>query len=313
MTDPDISWVGPSAAPDVLAVVRAGFGARPPLDPPSTALDETPESVERALADDHGVLVRLDGEPAATLMVRRDGPVAHLSRVAVHPHRQSRGIARAMVSFVERELAARGVGEVRITARPELPATVRFWERQGYLERGHDRVHVLMSHLLPVSYDLPDAAATRTFGMRLASLLTHGDVVILTGELGAGKTTLTQGIGAGLDVRGAVTSPTFVISRVHRSHGSGPLLTHVDAYRLGDQAELDDLDIDAYVEAGVTVVEWGDDIAENLAADRLHVHLGRTRGDVVGPGVGEKLDPRIATLTPVGLRWFDVDLTALLG
>ena len=95
---------------------------------------------------------------------------------------------------------------------------------------------------------LPTAEDTRTWGARLATLLRAGDLVVLTGGLGAGKTTLTQGIGEGLGIRGPVTSPTFVIARVHPSLVDGPRLVHVDAYRLGGFAELDVLDLDASLE-----------------------------------------------------------------
>ena len=91
-------------------------------------------------------------------------------------------------------------------------------------------------------------------------------MLVLSGELGAGKTTFTQGLGAGLKVRGDITSPTFVISRVHPSLAGGPALVHVDAYRLGGIAELDDLDLDASLDDAVTVVEWGQGLAEALAA-----------------------------------------------
>ncbi|MGO4245441.1 tRNA (adenosine(37)-N6)-threonylcarbamoyltransferase complex ATPase subunit type 1 TsaE, partial [Janibacter sp. RAF20_2_2] len=104
---------------------------------------------------------------------------------------------------------------------------------------------------------LPDTDATTALGRRLATLLRAGDLVVLTGGLGAGKTTLTRGLGAGLGVRGAVTSPTFVIARVHPSLVGGPELVHVDAYRLGGAAELDDLDLDSELDEAVTVVEWG--------------------------------------------------------
>ena len=127
--------------------------------------------------------------------------------------------------------------------------------------------------------------------------MARGDLLILTGDLGAGKTTLTQGLGEGLRVRGDVTSPTFVISRVHPSLVGGPALVHVDAYRLGDEAELDDLDIDAFVDDSVTVVEWGEGIAEGLAADYLRVHLSRRRGGAE-PGVHD--DGRLISVTPVG-------------
>ena len=102
-------------------------------------------------------------------------------------------------------------------------------------------------------------------------VLAAGDLVVLTGGLGAGKTTLTQGIGEGLGVRGPITSPTFVIARVHPSLVGGPDLVHVDAYRLGGVAELDDLDLDASLDEAVTVVEWGHGLAEGLAEDHLEV------------------------------------------
>ena len=133
---------------------------------------------------------------------------------------------------------------------------------------------------------------TRAFGRRLAGLLRPGDLVLLTGPLGAGKTALTQGIGAGLAVSGAVTSPTFVISRVHRG-GRLPLV-HVDAYRLGGRLELDDLDLDASVEDSLTVVEWGEGVAEQLSDAYLEVRLDRVDPD------GEI---RVAELRPHGADW----------
>jgi tRNA threonylcarbamoyladenosine biosynthesis protein TsaE len=120
---------------------------------------------------------------------------------------------------------------------------------------------------------VPTAARMRDLGVRLASLLRAGDLVVLSGPLGAGKTTLTQGIGAGLGVRGQVTSPTFVIARLHPSLRGGPDLVHADAYRLGSTAEVDDLDLDADVDASVTVVEWGEGLVENLAPSFLEIAI----------------------------------------
>lgn len=113
---------------------------------------------------------------------------------------------------------------------------------------------------------------THAFGARLATILRAGDLLVLTGPLGAGKTALVQGIGAGLGVRGAITSPTFVIARVHR----GPLpLLHVDAYRLGSLAEVDDLDLDVDTADAVTAVEWGSGLVEQLADARLEIAIER--------------------------------------
>lgn len=138
--------------------------------------------------------------------------------------------------------------------------------------------------------ELPTVADTQAFGRELAALLRAGDLVVLAGPLGAGKTALTQGIGAGLGVRGPVTSPTFVLARVHRG-GRLPLV-HVDAYRLGSMADVDDLDLDATAEEAVTVVEWGHGLVEQLADEHLVVELDRRDDDV-----------RTARLVPVGPGW----------
>ena len=161
---------------------------------------------------------------------------------------------------------------------------------------------------------LPDADATRAYGKALAAVLQAGDLVVLTGDLGAGKTTLTQGIGAGLDVRGQVASPTFIIAREHpalpRPDGTrGPALVHVDAYRLGSLDEVDALDLDSSLDESVTVVEWGEGWVEGLAADRLEVRIARPRG---GHDDGEDADAgeRVVTVRGVGDRWADVELPA---
>ncbi len=141
--------------------------------------------------------------------------------------------------------------------------------------------------------ELPTVEDTRAYGVRLASVLRAGDLVVLSGPLGAGKTALTQGIGQGLGVLGRVTSPTFVLARVHR--GTLPLV-HVDAYRLRDSAssalELDDLDLDADLPSSVTVVEWGDGLVEGLSEDRLEIALARHDDD-----------RRTAVVRGIGRRW----------
>jgi tRNA threonylcarbamoyladenosine biosynthesis protein TsaE len=121
---------------------------------------------------------------------------------------------------------------------------------------------------------VPTADDMRSLGERLAADLKPGDLVVLTGDLGAGKTTLVQGIAAGLGASGPVVSPTFVIARVYRG-GRVPLV-HVDAYRLGSRVEVDDLDLDADVAESVTVVEWGEGLVEDLSEERLVVSITRS-------------------------------------
>jgi tRNA threonylcarbamoyladenosine biosynthesis protein TsaE len=193
---------------------------------------------------------------------------------------------------------------------------------------------------------VPAAEEMRELGRRLASVLTAGDLVILSGGLGAGKTTLTQGIGDGLGVRGPITSPTFVIARVHpplaaqagrnAAAGPRPALVHADAYRLGSVLELDDLDLDTDTASSVTVVEWGEGLAEGLSADRLEITItpaaagqggespvdqaGLTRAAASADGDGdadrgaddEALDlARTVRIAAVGERWEGVELPLL--
>ncbi len=139
--------------------------------------------------------------------------------------------------------------------------------------------------------------AMRTLGRDLAALARPGDLLILSGPLGAGKTTLTQGLGEGLGVRGSVTSPTFVISRIHPSLTGGPDLVHVDAYRLGGPGEIDDIDLDMTLPDSVTVVEWGEGVAEGLSDERLEIRIERHPDDT-----------RSVHLRAVGARWTGADL-----
>jgi tRNA threonylcarbamoyladenosine biosynthesis protein TsaE len=145
-----------------------------------------------------------------------------------------------------------------------------------------------------VTLEVPTRDAMLALGARLATLLRAGDVVLLDGPLGAGKTTLTQGIGAGLGIATPITSPTFVLAREHI--GAGVRLVHVDAYRLGGWDELDDLDLDTT--GAVTVVEWGSGLAEPLARDRLEVTITTADDDV-----------RRVTVHGRGARWDRVDLS----
>ena len=138
-------------------------------------------------------------------------------------------------------------------------------------------------------------------GLELGKALRAGDVLVLTGPLGAGKTTLTRGIGEGLGVRGPVTSPTFVLARTHPSLSEGPPLVHVDAYRLNSAVELDDLDID--FAHSVVVVEWGAGMLEGIVDSWLDVVIERPEGANAGELGDELIEPRTVTLTGHGERW----------
>ena len=196
-----------------------------------------------------------------------------------------------------------------------------------------------------VVIETADAESTRALGGRLAVLLRAGDLVMLSGDLGAGKTTLAQGVGAAMGVRGRVSSPTFIIARVHPALADGPDLIHVDAYRLSSLEEVDALDLDSSMDDSVTLVEWGQDKIEALSADRLEITIARPRGGLVGGGAeapGEssgagsgsadsadsagsagsdvtdlteaddsRRSVRSVTVTAVGPRWTGVDLTRL--
>jgi tRNA threonylcarbamoyladenosine biosynthesis protein TsaE len=150
------------------------------------------------------------------------------------------------------------------------------------------------------------AAGMRALGKRLAGLLRAGDLVILSGSLGAGKTTLVQGIGEGLGVRGPVTSPTFVIARIHPSLTGGPDLVHADAYRLASPAEVDDLDLDEAMDSSVTVVEWGGGLAEDLASDRLEVTITPLE-------TTPRAEPRTVCIAGHGGRWNAIGDSAFLA
>jgi tRNA threonylcarbamoyladenosine biosynthesis protein TsaE len=155
---------------------------------------------------------------------------------------------------------------------------------------------------MTVAVVVPDAEAMLALGHRLAELLRPGDLVVLDGPLGAGKTTLTRGLGAGLRVRGEVSSPTFVIARRHRGAGEAPPLLHVDAYRLSAE-ELADLELDAEASDAVCVVEWGAGKVESWKADRLHIAIDVADADPNGA--------RLVTIIGEGVRWAGAALDAV--
>jgi tRNA threonylcarbamoyladenosine biosynthesis protein TsaE len=308
-TEPTIRIVGPESAGVVVSVVRQAFADRPPLDPPTDALGETEETAAERLARGCGLLAEVDGEVmgAVVLDPSPHGDAVFLRRFGLTPAARGRGVANALVRAALRTASGLGDGVARravVVAREELPHTVRFWTQQGFSEIVHRSPYMELARALPRRLVIPTADDMRDLATRLAGVLRAGDVVVLSGDLGAGKTTFTQGLGAALGVRGQITSPTFVIARVHPSLTDGPDLIHVDAYRLGGPAELDDLDLDTDVDRAVTVVEWGEGLAEDLADSPLEIRITRA----VGGEVADDTDRRAVEIDPLGPRWLDVDL-----
>ena len=294
----------------MVEVIHAAFGARPALDPPSTAIEETTASIAQSLQRGAGIYARMDGRPAgAILVLPGENGMATFSRVSVHPDFQRHGIASAMVVAAENLAARQGYHRVQLLAREELAELVTFWRHRGF-SHDHDVPHgMILAKSLPLTIKVPTSTAMRDLGAQLAGLLEPGDVVIASGDLGAGKTTLTQGIGRGLGTTGRVISPTFVLSRIHPSTTGRPSLVHVDAYRLSSPDELDDLDLEATMPDSVTVVEWGRGIAEQLATDRLEIDIWRA--PVNGVDLAKPDSERIVIIRTVGPRWSNGRLAEL--
>ena len=314
---------GPEHAAVIVDIIHRSFGARPVLDPPTTALDETAESVAETLATAGGLLVERRGLPMGALLFdeSRRGQLG-LRRVCVDPDIQARGVASAMVGVAEDTAEERGKDGIWLDVREELPDTVQFWSRRLYHPVGRDEPFIEFGKTLWLAREVPTPEEMQSLATRLAPLLRAGDLLVLSGDLGAGKTTFTQGLGEALGVRGPITSPTFVLARTHPSLVGGPPLVHVDAYRLGGLSEIDDLDLDSTTDSAVTVVEWGDGMAEQLTDSWLHVRievrgprpidpLGTPHdGDVVEDS--DEHDPRVVTIKPHGPRWVGVPLRSTL-
>lgn len=304
MHELELNLAGADDAPAIVEIMHAAFGARGNVDPPPAALSETVDTIRRALETGDGVVAWVGGRPAGVILLDPAGDgVATMRRVSVHPDFQGRGVASAMVDGVHALAVDSGYRATQLLVRPEFPRLRAWWTRHGYRPwSGADHGEILR-RILPVRLVIPSPEAMTDLGRRLAGLVRAGDVIIAGGELGAGKTTLTQGLGAGLEVDGPVISPTFVLSRVHPSHNGGPDLVHVDAYRLGAAAELVDIDLDSDLDRSVTLVEWGQGIAEQLSDQRLEIDIERADDP--------DDDTRIVWVQPVGARWDDVDLEVI--
>ena len=275
----DVRRVGPEAAADVLAVVQEAFGARPVLDPPADALGEDVDSIARMLRAAAACSPTLDGEAGGLRGPRprrRRTGAAPLRRAARRPGQRRRDRAGRGGS----RRRARPRLRVVVLAREELPGTVAFWER-ARLRRDEPHQPLRRARAAAVGDRLrrtrrrDDARAGGAAGAQPASPATSS---CSPASSGRARRPSPRDSAPACGVRGGVTSPTFVIARVHPSLVGGPDLVHVDAYRLGGLAELDDLDLDASLDEAVTVVEWGAGLAEALAESRLEVIIERGRG-----------------------------------
>ncbi|MDO4665265.1 MAG: tRNA (adenosine(37)-N6)-threonylcarbamoyltransferase complex ATPase subunit type 1 TsaE [Actinomycetaceae bacterium] len=169
------------------------------------------------------------------------------------------------------------------------------------------------------TFSVKNAAETKALGRALARYVRAGDLVMLNGNLGAGKTTFTQGLGAGMNVRGQVSSPTFIVARVHPplQEGGVPLI-HADAYRITDTTDLETLDLESSLDQAVTVIEWGEGKTEGLSEDRLEIFVKRPEGDLALPAPGQVVDLtnvddgcREITMIGHGVRWAAFDFAVL--
>lgn len=285
----------PADAPAMLRVIHEAFAHRRHVDPAPAALADTVTDIEHALVGGHGVCALIDGQIVACVLVDVDALVATLRRVSVLPGFAGGGVARALVQAAMDLASSLGCSRVELLTRREFPELLKWWIRHGFEVEREDDGGFILGRAAAVVLDVPTAEEMHCLGRRLALVLRAGDVLVVDGELGAGKTTLAQGLGQGLGVTGAVTSPTFVISRVHQSGSGGPAFVHVDAYRLGDSAELSDIDLDASLAESITYIEWGSGKAEWLAEDRLEVEIVRS--------VDPTTNTRSVRLTGLGSRW----------
>lgn len=244
--------------------------------PPSTVLLEREADTVADLGASPALVAVLDGAVVGAVRTAPEDMapdrLLRVRRVAVDPAARRRGVASLLLrAAVELGMSA-GYTGLRAAVRVALRHNHVIYDNLGWAVVARDE-HWL-SYGLPLPRPVVDAATMADLGSRLARCLRPGDLVVLAGPLGAGKTVLAQGIGAGLEVPERITSPTFVLAR---EHGGGRLpLLHVDAYRLASLDELDDLDLDTTLPDAVTVVEWGAGLAEPLADGHLLIEIHRS-------------------------------------
>lgn len=297
MSEINLRLATPDDAAAMLDVIRAAFGARPPVDPPAAALADEVSDIVAAIETGSGVCAEDSSGLVGCLLLSGAGEVRTLRRVSVLPRAARRGIATSLVTaalvFAASQPDAR---RAELLARDEFPEIKQWWRGHGFRELRATPDGTILGRELPVVRSITTAEQMHQLGGELAELLRPGDLILASGELGAGKTTLAQGIGAGLQVQGPIISPTFVLSRVHpAAEPDRPDFVHVDAYRLADGAELADIDLDASLPVSITLVEWGTGKAEWLSDDRLELTIERS------PDPSD--DTRTVVLVGLGQRW----------
>lgn len=315
MTDrePILRLAGGDDAAAMLAIIQAASADSATPDSSSAAHQESLADVENALSGGVGIIASTGGADVGALLIgcpvptqqAQDRPgIATLSHISVRPGFRNRGVATAMVRAAMTIALDRDCRRLDVVICRDAPAIIGLLTDLGLTVDHPADVGQAVFVTLPARLAVPTAEGMHELGQRLAELLRSGDVLVLIGELGAGKTTLTQGIGAGLRVAGPVVSPTFVLSRVHRPLEVGrPGLVHVDAYRLSSAAELEDLDVEATLAGNVTIVEWGEGLADGLSDSRLDVLIQRSDNP--------NDEQRTVHLLGRGDRWRGMDLTLL--
>lgn len=287
VTDPGLQLrlAEPEDAPAILSLVHAAFAARHKVDPPAAALNDTLADVEQALATGEIVLGIVDGELAASVQVSDpdEQAVSVLSRVSTHPRFRGAHLAEQLIRSAALVATDLGARHLELLSRREFPGVRQMWQSFGFEVRREVDLGHIMGRELPLRFQTSSSEQMQELGRQVATLLAPGDLLVATGELGAGKTTFTQGLAQGLGVEGSVISPTFVLARVHEPAPNRPdavPLVHVDAYRLASAAELEDLDLEERLADAVTVVEWGTGLVEGLNPSRLQLLIERDASDV---------------------------------
>lgn len=279
-------------AAEVHRLTQAAFAEHAALTPASTVLRETVADVARQIEEHPALLALAAAVPVGALRTRPDDEFPErlrwVTRVSVSPDWRRRGLGSVLLTRATSDAAAEGLTALRADVREAMVGYRPLYENLGWSVVATRPAWLVYG--VPLARTVPTVEAMHDLGRRLAAVLRPGDLVLLAGPLGAGKTVMAQGIARGLRVPDRVTSPTFVLAREHEG-GRTPFV-HVDAYRLGSLAELDDLDLDTPAASAVTVVEWGSGLAEGLAEGHLLVSIERSedpadeRRQVVLRGVG---------------------------